>query len=92
MLKKPKQVNFSTSEPILQKLKNKHPIINIILEYRSIEKLLNTYVNALPNLINTNTGKIHSTFNQAVTSTGRLSSSDPNLQNIPIRTNYRERN
>ena len=86
--KKTKTGQFSTSEPILQKLKNKHPIINIILEYRSIEKLLNTYVNALPNLLNTNTGKIHSTFNQAVTSTGRLSSSEPNLQNIPIRTNY----
>ena len=86
--KKTKTGQFSTSEPILQKLKNKHPIINIILEYRSIEKLLNTYVNALPNLINPNTGKIHSTFNQAVTATGRLSSSEPNLQNIPIRTNY----
>ena len=86
--KKTKTGQFSTSEPILQKLKNKHPIINLILEYRSIEKLLTTYVNALPNLVNSKTGKIHSTFNQAVTATGRLSSSEPNLQNIPIRTNY----
>ncbi len=86
--KKTKTGQFSTSEPILQKLKNKHPIIKFILEYRSIEKLLSTYVNALPNLVNPKTKKVHSTFNQAITGTGRLSSKEPNLQNIPIRTNY----
>ena len=86
--KKTKTGQFSTSEPILQKLKNKHPIIHLILEYRSIEKLLTTYVNALPNLINSKTRKVHSTFNQAITATGRLSSKEPNLQNIPIRSNY----
>ncbi len=86
--KKTKTGQFSTSEPVLQKLKNKHPIINLILEYRSIEKLLTTYVNARPNLIDPQTRKVHSTFNQAVTATGRLSSKEPNLQNIPIRSNY----
>ena len=86
--KKTKTGQFSTSEPILQKLKVKHPIINLILEYRSIEKLLSTYVNALPNLVSPKTKKIHSTFNQAITATGRLSSKEPNLQNIPIRSNY----
>tara|TARA_A100000164_G_C21868021_1_gene753594 strand:- start:59 stop:1492 length:1434 start_codon:yes stop_codon:yes gene_type:complete len=86
--KKTKTGQFSTSEPILQKLKVKHPIINLILEYRSIEKLLSTYVNALPNLVSPKTKKVHSTFNQAITATGRLSSKEPNLQNIPIRSNY----
>ena len=84
--KKTKTGQFSTSEPVLQKLKNKHPIINLILEYRSVEKLLSTYVHALPSLINLQTQKIHSSFHQAVTATGRLSSREPNLQNIPIRT------
>ncbi|MEA3316460.1 MAG: DNA polymerase I, partial [Bacteroidota bacterium] len=83
--KKTKTKQYSTSEDTLLKLKDKHPIINEILEFRSVKKLLSTYVDALPLLINSKTGRIHASFNQAVTSTGRLSSSNPNLQNIPIR-------
>lgn len=83
--KKTKTKQYSTSEETLQKLADKHPIINKVLEYRSLKKLLSTYVEALPKLINARTGKIHTSFNQAVTSTGRLSSNNPNLQNIPIR-------
>jgi DNA polymerase-1 len=83
--KKTKTKQYSTSEETLVKLKDKHPIINEILEFRSVKKLLSTYIDALPTLINKTTGKIHASFNQAVTSTGRLSSSNPNLQNIPIR-------
>jgi DNA polymerase I len=77
---------YATGEPELQKLQAKHPIVDRILSYRQVQKLLNTYVEALPKLINPKTGKLHTSFNQAVTSTGRLSSSNPNLQNIPIRT------
>jgi DNA polymerase-1 len=83
--KKTKTKQFSTSEEVLSSLSSRHPIISKILEYRGLKKLLSTYVDALPRLINPRTGKIHTSFNQAVTSTGRLSSTDPNLQNIPIR-------
>ncbi len=83
--KKTKSKQYSTSEETLQKIADKHPIIEKVLEYRSIKKLLSTYVEALPRLINEHTGKLHTSFNQAVTSTGRLSSNNPNLQNIPIR-------
>ncbi len=77
---------YSTDEQTLQRLADKHPIADKILEFRGVKKLLNTYVEALPKLINPKSGRVHTTFNQAVASTGRLSSSDPNLQNIPIRT------
>lgn len=83
--KKTKTKQYSTSEETLSKLLNKHPIVDKLLEYRGLKKLLNTYVETLPNLINPRTGKIHTSFNQAVASTGRLSSVNPNLQNIPIR-------
>lgn len=83
--KKTKSKQYSTSEETLQKLSDKHPIINDILEFRSLKKLLSTYVEALPKLINEKTGKIHTSYNQAVAATGRLSSQNPNLQNIPIR-------
>ena len=86
--KKTKTGQFSTSEQNLQSLKNNHPIIELVLNYRSLEKLFSTYVEALPSLVNVNTNKIHTTFNQAVAATGRLSSKEPNLQNIPIRTKY----
>ncbi len=76
---------YSTSEEVLEKLQDKHEIIPKILEFRGLKKLLSTYIEALPKLINPSTGKIHTSFNQAVTSTGRLSSTNPNLQNIPIR-------
>ena len=85
-VKKTKTGQYSTSEETLSKLKGKHPIIDHILEYRGLQKLLSTYVKALPLLIDKNTGKIHTTFNQSVAATGRLSSVSPNLQNIPIRT------
>lgn len=77
---------YSTSEQELLKIQDKHEIVPKILEYRSLRKLLNTYVEALPELINPHTGRIHTSFNQAVTATGRLSSTNPNLQNIPVRT------
>jgi DNA polymerase-1 len=76
---------FITNEEILQRLTHKHPIIGKVLEYRGLKKLLSTYVDALPLLINKSTGRIHTSFNQAVASTGRLSSNNPNLQNIPVR-------
>jgi len=84
--KKTKSGQYATGEDELQKLKDKHEIINLILDYRGLAKLLSTYVKALPELINPKTGKIHTSYNQAVTATGRLSSTNPNLQNIPIRT------
>jgi DNA polymerase I len=84
--KKTKTGQYSTSEEVLEKLKDKHPVVDLILRYRGLKKLLSTYVDSLPTLINKETGKIHTSFNQAVTATGRLSSSNPNLQNIPIRT------
>ena len=84
--KKTKTGGYSTSEDVLEKLRSKHPIIGKLLEYRGLKKLLSTYIDALPELINPQTGKIHTSFNQAVTSTGRLSSTNPNLQNIPVGT------
>lgn len=83
--KKTKTGQYSTSENELEKLRSKHPIIEKILEQRSLKKLLSTYIEAFPQLINPKTGKIHTSFNQTATATGRLSSSNPNLQNIPIR-------
>jgi DNA polymerase-1 len=76
---------FITNEEILQRLVHKHPIIEKVLEYRGLRKLLSTYVEALPLLVNKKTGRIHTSFNQAVAATGRLSSNNPNLQNIPVR-------
>ncbi|MDP6908795.1 MAG: DNA polymerase I, partial [Flavobacteriales bacterium] len=81
-----KSKQYSTSEDVLSKLKDKHPIIEKILDYRGLQKLKSTYVDALPALVHPETGKIHTSFNQAVAATGRLSSNNPNLQNIPIRT------
>ena len=83
--KKTKTGQYVTSEDVLQQLKHKHEIVADILEYRGITKLLGTYIDTLPHLINQRTGRIHTSFNQTITATGRLSSSDPNLQNIPIR-------
>ena len=83
--KKTKSGQYSTSEEVLEGLRSKHPIVERILDHRGLKKLLSTYVDALPTLINPATGKIHTSFNQTVTATGRLSSSNPNLQNIPIR-------
>ena len=83
--KKTKTGQYVTSEEVLQQLRTKSPIVGKILQHRGLKKLLGTYVDALPKLINPRTGHIHTSFNQAVTATGRLSSSDPNLQNIPVR-------
>ena len=83
--KKTKTGQYVTNEEVLQGLKHKHEIVENILEHRGLKKLLGTYVDALPSLINPRTGHIHTSFNQTVTATGRLSSSDPNLQNIPVR-------
>jgi DNA polymerase-1 len=84
--KKTKTGQYATSEDILSKLSGKHPIVDKILDYREIVKLKSTYVDALPQMVNPTTGRIHTTFNQVVAVTGRLSSDNPNLQNIPIRT------
>lgn len=84
-IKKTKTKQYSTSEETLQQLRDKHPIIDKILEYRGVKKLLSTYVEALPSLISKIDGKIHTSYNQTITATGRLSSNNPNLQNIPIR-------
>ena len=83
--KKTKTGQYVTSEEVLQQLRNKHEIVTDILEHRGLKKLIGTYIDALPKLINPRTGHIHTSFNQTITATGRLSSSDPNLQNIPIR-------
>ena len=83
--KKTKTGQYVTNEEVLQQLKHKSEIVEDILEYRGLKKLLGTYIDTLPNLINKRTGHIHTSFNQTITATGRLSSSDPNLQNIPIR-------
>lgn len=83
--KKTKTGQYVTSEEVLENLRHKHPVIEKILDYRGIKKLLSTYIDNLPQLINPKTGRIHTSFNQTVTSTGRLSSSNPNLQNIPVR-------
>ena len=80
-----KTKQFITNEEILQRLVNKHPIVDKVLEYRGLRKLLSTYVEALPLLVDKKTGRIHTSYNQAVASTGRLSSNNPNLQNIPVR-------
>ena len=83
--RKTKTGQYSTSEEVLESLREKHPIVEKILAHRALKKLLSTYVDALPELINARTGRVHTSFNQAVTATGRLSSSNPNLQNIPVR-------
>lgn len=83
--KKTKTKQYSTGEEELVKLVDKHPLVNEILEYRGVNKLINTYVDVLPDLVNPKTNKIHTNFNQTITSTGRLSSNNPNLQNIPVR-------
>ena len=84
--KKSKTGQYSTSEEVLLGLKGKHEVVGMILEYRELKKLISTYISALPSYINPETGKIHTTYNQTVTATGRLSSSNPNLQNLPIRS------
>ena len=84
--KRTKTKQYSTDEEYLASLADRHPVIDKILEYRGLKKLLSTYIEALPQLVNPVTGRIHTSFNQAVTATGRLSSTNPNLQNIPIRT------
>ena len=83
--KKTKSGQYTTGEDVLENLKSKHPVVEKILEYRKIKKLLSTYIDALPTLISPLDGKIHTTYNQTITATGRLSSTNPNLQNIPIR-------
>lgn len=83
--KKTKTGQYSTTEEVLMHLRDRHPVVDKILELRGIRKLLSTYVNALPELINPATGRIHTTYNQTVTATGRLSSTNPNMQNIPVR-------
>jgi len=83
--KKTKTKQYSTSEDVLVRLADRHPVINKVLEFRGLKKLLSTYVEALPLLVNKYTGKIHTSYNQAIAATGRLSSVNPNLQNIPIR-------
>jgi len=84
--KKTKTGQYSTGEDILTKLINKHPIVQMILDYRQLTKLKSTYVDTLPDMVNPRTGRLHTSYNQAVAATGRLSSNNPNLQNIPIRT------
>ncbi len=83
--KKTKSGQYSTSEDILKKIRSKHPIVGKILDYRGLKKLLSTYIDALPKIVNIRTNRIHSSYNQTVASTGRLSSTNPNLQNIPVR-------
>ena len=83
--KKTKTGQYSTSEDVLEKLRSKHPVVSKILDYRGLKKLLSTYIDALPLLVNAKTGKVHTTYNQTVAATGRLSSTNPNLQNIPVR-------
>jgi DNA polymerase-1 len=83
--KKTKKGQYVTNEEVLEALQRKHPVVGKILDYRGVKKLLSTYIDALPQLINPQTGHIHTSFNQTVTATGRLSSSNPNLQNIPVR-------
>ncbi len=88
LVEKPKLTKtkqYSTDEETLQSIADKHPIVELILEYRGVKKLLSTYVEALPQIVNPQTGRIHTSYNQAVTATGRLSSTNPNLQNIPVR-------
>lgn len=82
------KLGYSTDAATLEKLQGDHPLIDLILEHRTLSKLKSTYVDALPSLVHPDTGRVHTDFNQAITSTGRLSSSNPNLQNIPIRTEF----
>lgn len=84
--KKTKTKQYATGEEVLVKLKNTHPIVSLILEFRELKKLLSTYIDALPQLIDAKTDRIHTSFNQTIVATGRLSSTNPNLQNIPVRT------
>lgn len=84
--KKTKSGQYITSEEVLQSIAHKHPIVGKILDYRALRKLLNTYIDVLPTLIDSATGKVHTTYNQTITATGRLSSANPNLQNLPIRS------
>ena len=86
--KKTKTGQYVTSEEVLESLRTKHPVVEKILEHRGLKKLLGTYIDALPKLVNPETGHIHTSFNQTITTTGRLSSSNPNLQNIPVRNEY----
>ncbi len=85
------KTGWSTNASVLEKLEDDHPLVPLVLEHRTVSKLLNTYVDALPQLVESETGRVHTDFNQAVTATGRLSSSNPNLQNIPIRTELSKR-
>ena len=85
------KTGFSTDATVLEKLENDHPVVPLVLEHRVLSKLKSTYVDALPQLVEAVTGRVHTDFNQAVTATGRLSSSNPNLQNIPVRTEYSRR-
>jgi DNA polymerase-1 len=85
-LRRTKSGHFSTAASVLERLRGKHPIIDLILEYRGLAKLKSTYVDALPQMVHPDTGRVHTSYNQTGTVTGRISSSDPNLQNIPIRT------
>ena len=85
------KTGFSTDATVLEKLENDHPVVPLVLEHRVLSKLKSTYVDALPQLVEAETGRVHTDFNQAVTATGRLSSSNPNLQNIPVRTEYSRR-
>lgn len=85
-VKKSRTGQYSTSEDVLLSIKDKHPVVSKILDYRELKKLISTYISALPGYIHPDTGKIHTTYNQTVTATGRLSSSNPNLQNLPVRT------
>lgn len=84
--KRTKRGSYSTTEEILEKHRQKHPIVGLILDIRALRKLLTTYINSLPSLVNRHTGKIHTSYNQTVTATGRISSTNPNLQNIPVRS------
>ena len=79
-------VIYSTSAEVLEALQGKHPVVDLLLEYRELSKLKSTYVDALPEQVNPRTGRVHTSYNQAGSVTGRIASSDPNLQNIPIRT------
>ena len=85
------KTGFSTDATVLEKLGSDHPVVPLVLEHRVLSKLKSTYIDALPQLVETETGRVHTDFNQAVTATGRLSSSNPNLQNIPVRTEYSRR-
>ena len=85
------KTGWSTDAVVLEKLVDEHEIILHLIKHRTLSKLLSTYIDALPNLINEKTGRVHTNFNQAATATGRLSSSNPNLQNIPVRTDFSRR-